>query len=257
VIITTLTGCSTTETKPLSHTAKNTQASQQLSGSEVLIEEKALHILKQMSDVLSSSSAFSFNALTIKEQVLPSNQKLQYDSNILVKMKRPNALFVEDLSSSKKKKIWYNNKQFTLLDSKNNFYGTLETPDNIEDTLDFIMEKYSVNMPLADFIFKDLYSNLLENVVSGFYVAEAEVNGIKTHHLAFHQNNLDWQIWIDAEGQMVPRKFVITYRNKVSSPQFIAFFKEWDLSPQFKVNEFSFQPPKGVTKIDFYSELNR
>jgi len=257
VIITTFTGCSATDTKPLSHTPENIEASQQLSGSTVIIEEKALQLVKQMSNVLSSSPAFSFKALTVKEQVLPSNQKLQYDSNILVKMKRPNALFVEDLSSTKKKTIWYTGNQFSLLDSKNNFYGTLNTPDNIEDTLDFIMEKYSVNMPLADFVFKDLYSNLIKNVVSGFYVAKVEVNGIKTHHLAFHQNNLDWQLWIDAEGQMVPRKFVITYHNKVSSPQFTAFFKDWNLSPQFKTNEFSFKPPKDATKIDFYSELNR
>jgi hypothetical protein len=172
-------------------------------------------------------------------------------------MQRPNALFVDQNSGTKKKTLWYQSTQFNLLDKKNNFYATTQTPDNIEDALDFIMEKHGVNMPLADFVFKDIFANLTENVISGFYVAEVEVNGIKTHHLAFHQLNVDWQIWINAEGQPVPRKFVITYYNKASQPQFLAFFKEWNLTPQFKTDEFSFKKPKDAVKINFYSELNR
>lgn len=207
-----------------------------------------------MSDVLSSSSAYSFKAVVIKEQVLPSGQKLQYDSTILVKMQRPNALFVNKISGTKKQTMWYHDTTFTLLDKKNNFYATTQTPDNTENMLDFIMESHGINMPLADFVFKDLYLDLIENVISGFYVAEVEVNGIKTHHLAFHQDNVDWQIWIDAEGDPVPRKFVITYNYLDSTPLFISFFKDWNLSAKFKTNEFIFQPSEAAVKIDFRSE---
>ena len=268
VIIITLASCSTTETKQLPVSSKNNNASLQqntppesntssefnISESNGSIEQKAQQILKQMSDVLSSAPSYSFNALTIKEQVLPSGLKLQYDATVLVKLLRPNALFVDQISGAKKKTLWYHNTHLTLLDRKNNFYATTLTPDNTEDTLDFIMESFGVNMPLSDFVFKDLYSNLIENVLSGFYVAEVEVNGTKTHHLAFHQENVDWQIWINAEGQPVPKKFVITYNNKTSVPQFIAFFKDWNLTPRFKTNEFIFQRPKDAVEIEFYSK---
>ncbi len=257
VISSTLISCATTETKQTPLASESMQVPKEIttsSASAPQIEEKALQILKQMSNALSTSSSYTFNALTIKEQVLPSGQKLQFDSAVSVKMQRPNALFVDQNSGAKKKALWYHNSKLTLLDRKNNFYATTQTPDNIEDTLDFIMETYGVNMPLADFLFKDLYSNLTENVLSGFYVAEVEVNEIKTHHLAFHQDNVDWQIWIDAEGQPVPRKFVITYNNKPSNPQFIAFFKHWNLTSRFKPNEFSFQPTANAVKIQFYSK---
>ena len=256
-IICTLASCTTTGTKQSANTSEDSKVSQQTlssSDSTSLIEKKAQQVLKQMTDALSTSPAYSFNALTIKEQVLPSGQKLQYDSAISVKMQRPNALFVNEISGVKKKTLWYQNTQLTLLDKAKNFYATTKTPDNTEDTLDFIMEKYQVSMPLADFVFKDLYKNLTENVLSGFYVAQTEINSVKTHHLAFHQNNLDWQIWIDAEGKPVPRKFVITYNDKTSTPQFVAFFKDWNLSPQFKPNEFSFIQPKDAVKIEFYSK---
>jgi len=256
VILTTLAGCSSTETKQLPFTSENNEVTQQESIPSDSIEPKAQGVLKKMSDVLSSSPAYTYKALIVKEQVLPSGQKLQYDSTVLVKMQRPNALFVDQISGSKKKTLWYHNSTFTLLDRKNNFYATTQTPDNIEDTLDFIEETHGVNLPLADFIFKDLYSILTENVISGFYVAEVEVNGIKTHHLAFHQDNVDWQIWVDAEGDPVPRKFVITYRHMESVPQFAAYFKDWNLSSNFKTNEFVYQPSEGAVKIDFRSEKN-
>ena len=254
VIITTLASCSSTETKQRPFSSENREVSKYKATS---IEQKALHVLKQMSDALSSSPAYTFKALIMKEQVLPSGQKLQYDSTILVKMQRPNALFVNEISGTKKKTMWYHNTTFTLLDKKNNFYATTQTPGNTEDMLDFIMENQGVNMPLADFVFKDLYFDLTENILSGFYVAEVEVNGIKTHHLAFHQANVDWQIWIDAEGDPVPRKFVITYRNLDSVPQFFAFFKDWNLSADFNTSDFIFQPSEGAVKIDFRSEKNR
>jgi len=256
-IIITLASCSSTETRQVPLSSENNEVSQHKSTSSGSIEQQALLVLKQMSDVLSSSPAYTFKALIMKEQVLPSGQKLQYDSTILVKMKRPNALFVNQISGTKKKAMWYHNTTFTLLDKKNNFYATTQTPDNTEDALDFIMENHDINLPLADFVFKDLYFDVMENVVSGFYVAEVEVNGIKTHHLAFHQEDVDWQIWIDAEGDPVPRKFVITYSNLHSVPQFSAFFKDWNLSSNFKTNEFVYQPSTDAVKIDFRSELSR
>jgi len=257
VLLTTLVSCSSTETKQIASSPENNEVSQYESTPSDSIEPKAQEVLKQMSDVLSSSPSFTFKALIVKEQVLPSGQKLQYDSTILVKMQRPNALFVNKISGTKKQTMWYHDTTFTLLDKKNNFYATAQTPDNTEDMLDYIMESHGVNMPLADFVFNDLYLDLIENVLSGFYVAEVEVNGIKTHHLAFHQDNVDWQIWIDAEGDPVPRKFVITYRDLESVPQFAAFFKDWNLSAKFKTDEFVYQPSKGAVKIDFRSEQNR
>ena len=102
VLLTTLVSCSSTETKqrPLSSESDKTPRYEATSETTSLdsIEKKAQEVLKQMSDVLSSSPAYSFKALIVKEQVLPSGQKLQYDSTILVKMQRPNALYLNKIS---------------------------------------------------------------------------------------------------------------------------------------------------------------
>jgi len=216
------------------------------------IDPKAIKLLKAMGDLIGSSKQFSFDALTLKEQVLLSGQKLQYDSKIHVDIKRPNAFLGKVSSGAKHKNIFYDGKALTLLDLRNNFYATAEVPDNIEDTLDFVMEKYGVSMPLADFLFADISAVLTENIQTGLYVALTEVNGIKAHHLAFTQDNVDWQIWINAEGQTSPVKFVINYKNKMGEPQFIAFFQNWNLAPSLKAADFNFQPSKDMTEIEFF-----
>ncbi len=215
------------------------------------VDPKAIKLLKAMGDLIGSSKQFSFDALTLKEQVLLSGQKLQYDSKVHVDIKRPNRLLGKVSSGAKHKNIFYDGKVLTLLDLKNNFYATAEVPDNIEDTLDFVMEKYGVSMPLADFLFADINAILTENIKTGLYVALTEVNGIKAHHLAFTQDNVDWQIWINAEGQPSPVKFVINYKNKMGEPQFIAFFQNWNLAPSLKAEGFNFKPSKDMTEIEF------
>lgn len=218
---------------------------------EPKIDPKAINLLKQMSELLASSQQFSFDALTLKEQVLPSGQKLQYDAKIHVDINRPNAFIGKVNSGAKNKELFYDGSHLTLLDLKNNFYATTEAPENIDDTLDFIMDRYGVSIPLADFLFADVNTVLTENTQTGFYVALTEVNGKKAHHLAFSQENVDWQIWIHAEGQPSPVKFVINYKNKMSEPQFIAFFQNWNLAPSLKTADFNFQPSKDMVKIEF------
>jgi hypothetical protein len=205
-----------------------------------------------MGALLALSKQFSVDALTLKEQVLPTGQKLQYDAKIHIDIKRPNAFVGKNKSGSKNNALFYNGESLTLLDLKHNFYATTEAPKDIDDTLDFLMNTYGVSLPLADFLFADVNQVLTENVQSGLYVALAEVNGKKAHHLAFTQENVDWQIWINAEGKPIPIKFVINYKNQFSEPQFIAFFQQWDLSPGFKTGNFVFQPSKDMVKIDFF-----
>ena len=219
--------------------------------SQSQVDPKVIALLQGMGELLASSKQFSFSALTLKEQVLPTGQKLQYDANIHVDIKRPNAFLGKMSSGAKNKNLFYDGKSLTLLDLNNNFYATTEAPGNIDDTLDFVMDKYGVSMPLADFLFADINATLTENIQSGFYVALTEVNGTKAHHLAFTQENVDWQIWINAEGQPSPVKFVINYKNKTSEPQFMAFFQDWNLAPSLKTTDFNFQPSKEMVKIEF------
>jgi hypothetical protein len=74
---------------------------------------------------------------------------------------------------------------------------------------------------------------------------------VKCHHLAFRQRTLDWQIWVDAGEQPLPRKLVITFKREIDQPQYIALIHRWDVNPKLSDSLFQFQPPEGVRKVDF------
>ena len=73
--------------------------------------------------------------------------------------------------------------------------------------------------------------------------------GVPCEHLAFSQNNIDWQVWIENGARPVPRKFVITYKDEPDSPEFTAIFSNWDFTTQLPDFVFKFDPPPGSAKI--------
>ena len=116
--------------------------------------------------------------------------------------------------------------------------------------LDFVMDEYDVTIPLADLLFSDPYETLTEHVESGEYLGLAVVGGTTCHHLAFRQDEIDWQIWIDVGSPSLPRKIVITYRELRGQPQYCATLTEWNLSPRLPDDVFEFRPPVDARQVE-------
>ena len=77
------------------------------------------------------------------------------------------------------------------------------------------------------------------------------VDGVPCHHLAFSQESIDWQIWIEDGPQPVPRKLVITYKTEPGSPQYVARLSNWDFEPRFSKQYFEFEVPADAGEIEF------
>ena len=80
------------------------------------------------------------------------------------------------------------------------------------------------------------------------YAGQGFVGKDLCDHYAFRQGKIDWQIWIAAGGNPLPRKVVITNRADEARPQSVSVIS-WNLQPGFDDSIFSFTPPKGAKKI--------
>jgi hypothetical protein len=67
--------------------------------------------------------------------------------------------------------------------------------------------------------------------------------------LAFRQQDIDWQVWIEDGPTPLPRKFLIT-DTKAKGLQFTALFSKWNTSPQLEDALFTFVPPEKAEKIE-------
>ena len=145
---------------------------------------------------------------------------------------------------------WYDGRTVTVLDKEHNVYATIEAPATIDATFDKLEDEYGVVLPLADLLYADPYAVLMAGVTYGRYLGLHQAAGVECHHLAFSQERIEWQVWIDAGDKPLPRKLVISYVQEPGEPQYSAVIRRWNLESKVPDGLFTFEAPEGAQKID-------
>jgi hypothetical protein len=213
-------------------------------------DPRAERILKEMSDYLRASRAFTLRTETTFEEVLPSGQKLQFSAVNDVAVKRPNRMRADRQGDLRSIRFYYDGKRITIYSLNENVYSSFAAPPTIDSALDVAMKKYGLSAPLADLVYANPHAILMEKVEGAMYVGLHTAAGVRCHHLAFTQKNLDWQIWIEDGEQLVPRRVVITYKNDPGVPQFTAVISKWNFSARLPERLFTFEPPDVADQIE-------
>lgn len=215
------------------------------------ITRQADRILREMSEYLKKASEFTFDAEVTYDSVLANGQKIQFGGASQVTVRRPNRLHVEYRGDERRTRVVFDGQSFTICDLAANVYAVAEVSTEIDEAVDRMLEQYGFTVPIADFVYADPYAVLTENVYGGHLVGRHAVDGRPCHHLAFSQETIDWQIWIEDGPRPVPRKLVITYHDEDGSPQYAARFTHWDFQPRASDDFFKFRAPSGAERIDF------
>lgn len=216
-----------------------------------IVDPRADEVLRAMSDHLADAKQFSFRADIDYDQVLPTGQKVQFAAIEDVAVQRPNRAYVEYQGDLGAKRMWYDGKQLTVLDGAEKVYATTPVPGKLDAALAKMEDDHGFSPPLAELLFDDPYTALKENVVFGLYMGLHDVDGKRCHHLAFVNQEVDWQIWVEDGTDAVPCKVVVTYKQLPGSPQFAAVLSDWRTDERLAETIFKPLIPDGVRKIDF------
>ncbi len=206
-------------------------------------------ILLQMSDFLTSAQSFGFTAHELIDEV-EDGQRIQYSNSRSMVVRRPNRIVAEAYGDLVNRSFWYNGESFTLLDREFNTFLQVPAPDTIDTLLDEIEEQLEVVIPLGEMLSEDIYQALTPRIRQATYLGLHQVRGIECHHLLFSQDDLDWQLWVEASSTPVPRKLVIVYKLEPGIPQYAAVISEWDFTIETPDELFQFSPPEGAQQID-------
>ncbi len=215
------------------------------------IGAQADHILRSMSDYLVEAQEFSFRADVVYDSVSGEGQKLQYGGVADISVRRPDRAHILYEGDERPRQAIIAGEAFTMLDREANVYTRTRVPPELGAAIDHVFETYGFSVPIGDLLYPDPYQTLTGSVQSGFVVGRHPVAGTPCHHLAFSQEAIDWQIWIEDGPAPLPRKLVITYKDEPGSPQYSATFSEWDLEPRISKDYFEFRPPVGSDEIEF------
>lgn len=215
------------------------------------VETHADRLLKEMGDYLKSADAFTFHAESSYDAIDRNGQKIRYGGTTEVALRRPDRLRSAFNGDERQTQTFYDGKTVTIYNPAVNMYAITDVPPDIDGAIDKIFDKYGFSVPLADLVFADPYNTLIANVIEGRWVGRHSIAGVPCDHLAFIQESIDWQIWIEEGPQPVPRQVLITYKDEPGWPQYMARLKSWDFQPQFSNDYFQFQPPAGSDEMEF------
>ena len=208
-------------------------------------------LLKEMGDYLKSADAFTFHAESSYDAIDRNGQKIRYGGTTDVAVRRPDRLRSAFNGDERQTQTFYDGKTITIYNAEVNMYAITDVPPEIDSAIDTIVDKYGFSVPLADLVYADPYNILIANVIEGRWIGRHSIAGVPCNHLAFIQESIDWQIWIEEGPRPVPRQVLITYKDEPGWPQYLARLKSWDFQSQFSNDYFQFQPPTGSDEMEF------
>src|SRR5512144_947569 len=215
-----------------------------------LIEPRAQELVRQMSDRLSHVTALAIEAEEVYDEVPADAPRQQLTSVRRVAMRRPDRLVGDASGDALNRSFWYDGRTFSALDKEQNVWASGTVPPTIDEALDWVFDKTGTVLPVADFIYADVYSHLMSSVQRGVYLGIHDVSGVPCHHLSFEQATIDWQLWIDAGAEPLPRKLVIAYKTEDEVPQYAVTIRKWRLDAKVPDELFHFEPPEGARRVE-------
>ncbi|MEN8689997.1 MAG: DUF2092 domain-containing protein [Desulfobacterales bacterium] len=215
------------------------------------VDPVATKILQRMTDYLGSLQKFSVHTQNTLEDELDSGHRVDLDVSANVVISRPNKLYAERKGDLVEQIFYYNGKTLTLYNPSDKVYATESAPGTIEEMLDFARESLGLIIPAADMVYRNAFPLLMQDVSLAMVVGEAVIGGVKCHHLLFSRPGVDFQVWVAAAGQPLPRKYVVTDTGTPAGLSITTVMSDWNVAPTETDARFKFVPPPGTKAITF------
>lgn len=213
-------------------------------------ENEATKLLKAMSDYVISQKSFSAKYDTDIEVITPAIQKIQFASSGEVLVDRPGRIKVTRKGGYADVELVFDGKTVSVLGKHANAYAQADAPGTIDQLVDLLRERYAVDMPGADLLLSNAYLVLSEDIIDAKYIGHGVVDGVESDHLAFRNQDTDWQIWIERGERPIPRKYVITSKAVAGAPQYTLRITEWKSDAEIGADAFAFKPPAEAKKVE-------
>lgn len=215
------------------------------------IDPAADKILRQMSDYLTGLQAFSVTTEVSTDVILRNGQKVQLVASGSGLFDRERGFRFRRKGTAGDLEMTFDGRNLTLYAGELNGYHTIQIEGGNDTALDEVRAAFGVEAAGGvDLLYDNPYEGLLYEIESGSYLGETWVGGVRAHHLAYRAAEIDWQLWISADGDPLPLRYVITSKWMTGAPQFIVQVREWNTDVTVSEADVSFTAPVGAQAVD-------
>lgn len=211
-------------------------------------DSTAIFVLDKMADIIGDLESVSFEMNNSVDKLNNENNILKHYSKCSVSFSGPDKLMVKIEGSEGNKGIWYDGEYLSYYNFNENNYVTLEAPESTLEMIDEMHMNYDFQFPAADFFYPNFTDDMMEQFDSIQYLGKATIDNEECLHILATNSDLNVQLWISTKTYLLPKHFVIIYKNK-SNLQYEATFNQWHLNPNIPDTAFDFLPPPNAHLI--------
>jgi hypothetical protein len=207
------------------------------------------NLLKAMSDYMASQKSISFQYDSELQIVLADGQKVGLASSGTMEIGRPDRIRATRNGGFADVELNFDGKTLTLLGQDVNLYAQSKLEGSLDKLVDEIRSTYHRPVPAADLIMANPYTELMADVKDMKDLGSGVIRGQECDHLAFRNQDVDWEIWIAQGDKPYPCRYVITSTKVEGAPQYRIDVSNWKASTDASSTDFTFQAPAGAKLV--------
>ncbi len=214
-----------------------------------IVEPEALALLKAAGDWLASQESYAIRSEIEYDEVYGEATHVRVGGRASLLVRRPNHFKVFFEGDRGQKNFLYDGKTFVLSDLRSKTWASAPVSGTNDEAVDTIVGKMGIVIPLSDFLLsKGVYG--ADEIQAAYVIGQSMAAGKRCHQVLVILDDIDFQVWIEADGNPVFRKLVISYREATGQPQFEATFNDWVPGVTLSDYTFSFLPDRSFRKVE-------
>ena len=205
---------------------------------KLILEPRAMDLLKATSDKLAAAKTMSFMAVVGYEYPSKLGPPIVYSTRYDVTMQRPDKLRILIPGDGPASEIYYDGKTVTAYAPVENLAAVADAPPTIDAALEAAYKNAAVFFPFEDLLVADPYAAMTNGAILAFYIGPSSViGGTKTDMVAWANNDVFLQIWIGADDKL-PRRIRAMYRADPLALRHQVDFSNWQIDPAVAPDTF-------------------
>lgn len=218
---------------------------------KMVLEPKAMELLKAASERLAAAKSMSFTAVASYEYPSQLGPPILYTVRYDVAMQRPDKLRVIIPGDGPASEFYYDGKSMMAYAPAENLVAVADAPATIDATLRQAFDKADIYYPFTDLIVADPYKALTEGAILAFYIGPSGVvGGVKTEMVAWANAEVFLQIWIGVDDKL-PRRVRAIYRADPQALRHHLDISDWQIDPALPADTFTSAKAAGAKPMKF------
>jgi len=220
---------------------------------KLILEPRALDLLKAMSARLAAAKSMSFTAIVGYEYPSKLGPPIVYTTRYDVTMQRPNMLRVLMLGDGPASEFYYDGKTMMAFAPAENLVAVADAPPTVDAALKAAYDKAAIFFPFTDLLVADPYMALANGAILAFTVGQsAIIGGTKTDMVAWASKDVFLQIWIGADDKL-PRRIRAIFRNDLAQLRHELELSNWKLDGLIPSETFVSKKAQAAGRMAFAS----